>query len=151
MAQTHRETILRAVTALIVGAGVAPVFRSRRDALERKELPAIVVMPGGEQNQRLGSHRVARSFQVLVEVHAKASSEPGADSTADQSADPVIAALHAALFAEKTFGGKIADLIDREMQEPQFTDGDETRVAITLVYEAIYATAERDITNRINH
>ena len=145
--QTHRETILQAVVTRLGTS--TPVYRSRVEALDRDELPAIVVRPGNEQSQRLGNGVVRRAFQILIEVHARADS--GRAISADQSADAVIAALHAALYAEKTLGGILADLTDREMQEPQFADGDETRVGITLVLEALYATNEKDITNLTNH
>ena len=151
MATTQREKLLLAVVAKLVAFQPVAVYRSRVDALAKQELPAIVVRPGGEQNEQTATKRVKRVFQILIEVHARADSTPGAEIAADQAADPVIANVHAALFQEPTFGGLAAQLYDKEMQEPQFADGDETRVGITLVYEAVYLTNDRDITTLTNH
>lgn len=151
---THRETILTEVVTRL--GPVAPTFRSRSEALDRGELPAIVVKPGAEQNEKIGNGVVRRAFQIVVEVHAAAdSSNPAMPRTSDQIADTVIAPLHAALFVDKAagtaLGGIAGDLLDKEMQEPVFVDGDETRVAITLLYEAVYSTNEKDITTLSNH
>lgn len=143
---THRETILRAVVANIRASVTTPCFRSRAEAFSRNELPAIVIKPGVEQADRLANRVVKRTFQVLIEIHARADSTPRFERTADQIADGVLAEVHTVLFADKTLGGVLADLMDKEMQEPQFADGDDTAVNVTSILEAVYATTEKDIT-----
>ena len=143
--QTHRETILQAAMATLITAGLS-AYRSRAEAFARDDLPAVVLKPGGEQSVRLGNRAMNRTFRMLIEVHAAADSAQIPPVAADQVADAVIARVHAALFASEMLGGIVNDLVDKEMQEPSFIDADETRVFITLVYEALYATSERSIT-----
>lgn len=148
--QTHRETILQRVVSLLGPSGT-PVFRSRVEALQRGELPAIVVRPGAEAHEQTATRLVKRTFQIVIEVHAAADSSVTPNVAADQAADPVIAQIHASLFVNSTLDGIVAALFDKEMQEPLFADGDETRVSITLVYEAVYMTRSSDITIAATH
>lgn len=143
--QTHRETILQAVQQALSNAGLC-AYRSRLEAFDRDQLPAVVLKPGEEQAMRLGNRVMSRSFQIHIEVHAAADSAQIPPVAADQVADAVIAQVHAALFGTDSLGGIVNDLVDKEMQEPSFADADETRVVITLIYEALYATSERTIT-----
>lgn len=151
---THRETILQTIVDRITP--VASTSRSRAEAFARGELPAVVVKPGQEQNVQLGNGVMHRTFQIVIEVHAAAdSSNAAAPLSADQIADAVVAPLHHAVFFDKRagsgLGGIVGNIVDKEMQEPIFVDGDETRVQVTLIFEAVYSTSERDITTLSNH
>jgi hypothetical protein len=141
---TWRESILAAVMARLVAAGVAGghVYRSRTEALTRDELPAVVVRPGGETVDNANRQLAIRRFEVLIDTHAR--STPTV--TADQAADPVIASIHLALMAEQTLGGVIARLAEEETVAPELVDADESAVLIQTRYTAIYSTPAADNT-----
>lgn len=145
MANTLREGILAAAASILTAAGVASghVYRSRAEALARDELPAVVVKPGAEQVTNDTRGLALRRFQIKVEIHARG-------TPADSVADPVAAAAHAALMADQTLGSKVARLVEEEMTEPEFADGDDTAVMVTLIYAAIYATPTADTTRLAN-
>ena len=90
MADSIREKILaELVTRLSSTTGVAGrVFRSRIEAVQRNEMPALVVMPATETpEQRTSSCRVDKrlSVNVMVFVH---------DDVPDRAADPIIQDAH---------------------------------------------------------
>lgn len=141
---THRETIMQAVMAALTGNTPAAgnVYRSRVEALARDELPAIVVKPGAEAVQHIATGLTQRDFEIHLEVHTRG-------TPADALADPIFAALHAALMADQTLGGKARRLIEKETAEPQFADGDDTAAQIIVTYSAAYITKANDITRPV--
>jgi hypothetical protein len=141
---TWREHILLAVVSTLTTAAVASghIYRTRVEALARDELPAVVIKPGAEKMDNAVKGVVFRHFEFRVEVHARASGGNAADSIAD----PVCAAVHLALMADQTLGGSIARLVELKMAEPEFADGDDTAVMVSLIYEAIYVTRTGDNT-----
>ncbi len=101
MADSIRERILaEIVTRLGSTTGVSGrVFRSRLEAVQRNEMPAIIVLPEGDSpEQRTSSCKVDKKLTVgvMVLVHA---------DVPDQAADPILQDAHKRIMP--TTGGQI--------------------------------------------
>lgn len=112
MADSIREKILaELVTRLSSTSGVAGrVFRSRIEAVQRNEMPAIVVMPATETpEQRTSSCRVDKrlTVNVMVLLH---------DDVPDRAADPIVQDAHKRILptttgrVDFTLGGLAIDI-----------------------------------------
>lgn len=101
MANSIRETILaEIVTRLGNTTGISGrVFRSRVEAVQRNEMPAIIVLPDADNpEQRTSSCKIDRklSVSVMLLLHA---------DVPDQAADPILQDLHKRILP--TTGGQI--------------------------------------------
>jgi len=124
MADSIREKILaELVTRLVNTTGVAGrVFRSRMEAVQRNEMPAIIVMPVTENaEQRTSSCRVDKKLTVMVQVLAH-------DDVPDRAADPILQDAHKRILptvagqTDFTLGGLAIDIEE---------DGTDFRLAAT--------------------
>lgn len=137
---SQRETLLAAVKSLLTGAtpAGANVDRSRVTALNRSELPAIVIKPKGESVDNSTRGLAVRNLTIEIEVHVRG-------DVPDQQADPTLVAAHAALMADQTLGGKCARVIERETQW-DFSDADQSAAMVILTYDVVYLTPTGDLT-----
>ena len=143
MADSIRERILaEIVTRLGSTTGISSrVFRSRIEAVQRNEMPAIIVMPEGDvPEQRTSSCKVDRklSVNVMLLIH---------DDVPDRAADPILQDAHKRILP--TIGGRVdftlgGLAIDIEEAPTDFrlaaTDG-----AIVVSYVIWYRTAIADL------
>ena len=135
-----RETLIASVVTRLTNTtpAAANVFRSRVVALTRNELPAIVVKPKSERVDNNTNRISMRYFTVEIEVHVRG-------DVPDQQADATLVAVHAALMADQTLGGKCARIIERETQW-DFADADQSAGMVAMSYEIIYLTPTGDLT-----
>ena len=136
---TQAETILAAVATLLAGGSIgASVERSREVALEREDLPAVVVKPKDEAATPLANGLTRCELTIDIQVHTRG-------AIPDQLADPIAAAIHKALTADLTLGGKCARLF-YTARAWEFADTDRTAGQLTLNYVIHYHTPAGDLT-----
>ena len=135
-----RETLIASVVTRLTNTtpAAANVFRARVVALTRNELPAIVVKPKSERVDNNTNRISMRYFTVEIEVHVRG-------DVPDQQADATLVAVHAALMADQTLGGKCARIVERETQW-DFADADQAAGMVVISYEIIYLTPTGDLT-----
>lgn len=138
---TQAEVILAAIAARLAAGNIgATVERSREVALEREDLPAVVIKPKSEAATPLatGVHRC--ELTVEIQVHTRG-------DIPDQLADPIAAAIHGALNADPTLGGQCARLyyLSREWD---WADADGTAGQLAITYLIHYVTPAGDLTRQ---
>lgn len=106
---TKRELILQTIKARLVTAGAATgctgVYRTRADQYDRDEAPAITLGWVTDDADRMVVPYTERTLQVEVGVYTRGN-EP------DALADPIVQAIHAGLFADRTLGGLCVDITE---------------------------------------
>lgn len=127
---TKRELIVQAVAAAVNGAGGATAHRSRDDALQTGELPAIVVNWTSEQPYDLSQAFSDKRLEVTVSVFA-------AGATPDTTLDAVIQAAHAAIFTNTTLAGLVMDVSESGTVYAS-EEAAETVVMLTATYVITY-------------
>jgi hypothetical protein len=127
-----REQILSTIaTRLASTAGVGGrVFRSRKEAVARGEMPAIIVQPIKDEAEAIGGIcRTNRTLTVKIAILVH-------DDIPDQEADPIAVDLHPRLVApgDVTLGGLAIDIQPME-DDFQFaaTDG-----VVVMTYKVWY-------------
>lgn len=139
MADTIRERILQAVYNAVDGATTAAVYRSRVDALSRRQAPALVVEPARDQVQDVVSNcKLDWALSVLVAVYTRGAAP-------DQLADPIIRDIHAAAMADRSLGGIAMD-ITPEAVDFQLEPGDVPAGWTVCSYRVRYRTGISDLT-----
>ncbi|HTH40263.1 MAG TPA: hypothetical protein VL968_05695 [Rhodocyclaceae bacterium] len=139
-----REAILVALEGLATQAVIANgktadhVYRSRQAALDRGEVPALVVEPEEEQTEFQNTLWVIRKLMVVFTVFIRA-------DVPDTDADPYITALHARLMADPTLGGLAARVIEQGTRW-NFENADRNALGAELRYEIKYQTLAADLT-----
>jgi hypothetical protein len=78
-----------------------------------------------------------RRFDIRIESHAR-----GVPS--DAEADKIAARVNKALMVDKTLGGLVQRIFEKESQEPEYPDGDAIQCAIPVIYTCVYATTSQD-------
>ena len=139
---TLRETLLATLATTLSNAGIARVSRSRVVALQRGDLPAVIVSPSGEDVQPYtltSPMRILRSLNVKIEVHARG-------AIPDQAADSTAAAVHAALLADPTLGGR-AISIDEAGTEFDLEDADQPAAMLVMNYRIDYTSSVSNLSN----
>lgn len=138
MASIREQILLRMVAALTDRTPAGPnVFRSREASLTRELVPAIVVQPESEQDQRMGSGTDRHELVVMVAVFVRGDPwEPLADAVAEPAhrmlmGDPELQALAADLRKVST---------DYESEE-----ADRTAAVLTARYRVTYLSRAGDI------
>lgn len=135
---TQRENILAALLGLCNGAGGATAYRSREAAFSRSEGVSVLVVPSEEIVENQTQRLTVRDFSVLITVIARG-------TVPDQVADPVVQAVHAAIAADQTLGGRVARIIE-EQTKFDFEVADKNSVAAELRFRFRYMTPVEDIT-----
>jgi hypothetical protein len=121
-----RESVLAAVAAKLVAAGVASgrVYRSRQEAIET--LPAVTVEPVAEQVGESVIGLLDRTLSVAVAVLVKG-------DTPDSAADSLVEAVTAAMMADRTIGlGSEVQVASEHDIRWDFEDFDLARVTVTF-------------------
>lgn len=130
---TLRSGILSALQALITAANVgAAVYRSRETALARSEGAAILIRPEDEPVVKQTQNLAIRDLTVCFTVLARG-------QIPDEVADPIIGAMHAALCADQTLGGRVARILENGTRW-EFEEADQDAVAAEVRYTLRYMT-----------
>lgn len=131
---TVRESILAALKTLLDGVGGATAYRSREAPVKRGEGPVIVVRPEGETVELRGAAPglAMRDLVVVVTLITRG-------AIPDQVADPILAAIHAAIMADQTLGNRCARIIEVSTGF-DFEQADQTALASELRYMVRYLT-----------
>lgn len=136
---TQVETILVAVANFLTASCVGThVERSREVALEREDLPALIIKPKDESSELLANGLSRNELVIELQIHTRG-------EIADQLADPVAAAAHVALTSDPTLGGKCTR-VHYESRSWEFADSDRTGGQLTMHYRITYLTPAGDIT-----
>lgn len=138
--QLATDAVLRELPAFIV-------HRNPTVALTREQSPALVVLAEGEAITQRANDRVTR--ELTIRITALARTQLAQDGStlvvAETQADQLIAAAHAALFADVNFGGLA--LVLRELEtEWDIEDADPVVCAIPARYAISYRTLAGDLT-----
>lgn len=138
---TLREQIIQAAIAALIGQTEAAsrVYRSKAQALERDELPAVVVRPGQEDVKRLGMGVDQHDLEIKLHLY-------GRGETADAVLDPIHDAANRALMTMAQSSGLIRQIRLDQIGEPDFDDNDDTTTCVVMTYVATYATPQHDLT-----
>lgn len=132
MTASIRDQILDRFTAIGDTVPDAAAFRSREAALAREEGPAILVRWSDDQAETKMQDFTARDLTVTVTFIARG-------PIPDQVADPIMVAMHAALYVDQTLGGLCRRIIEGETK-PDFEVADQNAVAIVVSYKVRYLT-----------
>lgn len=132
MTASIRDQILDKVTAIGDTVPGAAAFRSREAALAREEGPAILVRWADDQAATQMAELTVRDLTVTVTFIARG-------PIPDQVADPIIVAMHAALYVDQTLGGLCKRIIEGETK-PDFEVADQNAVVIVVSYKVRYLT-----------
>lgn len=127
-----RDQILDFVTALGDAIPGAAAYRSREAAFARDEGPAILVRWADDQAETKMDGLTVRDLAMTVTFIARG-------AIPDQVADPIMVAMHAAIYADQTLGGLCRRVIEGETK-PDFEVADQNAVAIVVAYKVRYLT-----------
>lgn len=102
---TKRELILQAVVAALDGTTDvgSNIYRSRKEALDREDAPALIVTAEAEEPTEDISGQMEKRLTVVVGVYVRG-------DVPDTLADPITDSVHAALMTEPTLGGLAIDI-----------------------------------------
>lgn len=138
---SKREQILAAAHAALastVDVG-GRVFRSRIEAFQRAEAPAIVVEPGIDEASSPSASNCWIDWNLTL-VIAVVTRGP----IPDQIADPIVKDIHSKLMADRSLGGVAMDLWPIAV-EPTFEKADRPSLWTLLTYKVRYRTTPRDL------
>lgn len=135
-----REQIVARIVAVLLNAtpAGANVYRSREVAITKGLTPAIVVMPDGEDSQRMGSSAERHELTVIVAIFVRG--DPW-----DQLADPVAVAVHQVLMARGAMGDITADVF-KTGAGYEGEEADRTAGTLSTRYRITYLTRPGDMT-----
>lgn len=135
-----RETILEAVVSAINGttpiAGVTGVYRSRVEAIQRAEAPAIVVEPLKDFPQRANIGRTGWTLTAQVMIIVR-------DGAPDQAIDPIASAVHNRIMSDTTLDA-FPNIFPGETAWT-FLEADVTLGICTMQFIIEYQTSNIDI------
>ena len=141
--QSIREQLLLAVLAAVrpavTGLG-ATLHRSPTVAITRDQCPALVVFPESEAITERANDRVTRELTLRIVALARAVPPASPETEADR----LLTAVHAALFADGTFGGLALGLREQEC-EWDVEDADAVAAAMPARYRLTYRTLAQDL------
>ena len=134
MADSKRETILKAVKALLVNVpGVAQVYRSRPIPFDRGQLPGVILSWVTDTPSEEVRGYTDWRLQVVITVCT-------ADDVPDQVADPIIQDIHSKIMADVSLGGLSMDIGLSPVQN-EVIEGDKNRGFISMGYRIDYRTS----------
>lgn len=136
---TLREQITARMVAALNGATSAgnSVYRSREASISRGMTPAIVCMPDGEQDQRLG--QVVDRHEYVVKVAIFTRGDPW-----DQIADQIAEVAHRALLADAQLQALSTD-IRKISTDYESEEADRTAGTLSARYRITYLSKASDI------
>jgi hypothetical protein len=134
---SKREQILAAIrTTLTNTTGVGTrIYRSRVEAFQRNEAPALVIEPGNDTSapEPVSTCKIDWTLQVLIAVHTRG-------GIPDQAADPIIVSIHSKLMADRSLGGLVMDIWPVSV-DPQFDKADAASNWTVCAYQVRYRTS----------
>jgi len=134
---SKREQIIAAITSALAGtSGVGTrIYRSRLEAFQRNEAPALVVEPGQDQAviPAVSTRYIDWTLQVMIAVASRG-------DIPDQAADPTIASIHSKVMADRTMGGLVLDIYPQTVA-PNFEKGDAAAAWTVCTYQVRYRTS----------
>jgi hypothetical protein len=144
---TAREGILQYVLTLLSAVPGATVVRSREAPIDRPEGFFILLKPeeepvelrggGGIGGGSYGAGVVLRNLTILITVVTRG-------TIPDQLADPIIQAVHAAVMADRTLGGRCAIVMEHSTKW-DFEVADATALGAEMRYVIRYQTSATDL------
>jgi hypothetical protein len=141
-----RERCLQVVAGLlapVAQAQGARFFRSPSTSINRDQSPALLLFPESDVLVRVANDRVERQLIVRLVVLARESGGEAPETTADR----LLVAAHAALFADPNLGGLCLGI--RELDcEWDVEDADATAAAIPARYQITYRTMAADLSTQ---
>ncbi len=137
------ETLMADITEISVDSnGRRRVYRSRKEALDKKELPALVITPLPESTESFTSCKVLCTLPIAFSIYVDG-------DAASRVADPIRVKIHSLLFTNQNFGG-LALRVRRPTKQPSvvFNDdkGNDHPGSVDLFYEFQFTTLEEDLT-----
>ena len=140
MTYPKSEAILAAVVTRLATITGLTVYRSRADALSKRQAPAIIVEPGVATAARPGAstNRLDWSMDVQVIIHTRG-------AIPDQLAGPYLVQVHSLLMADRTLGGLVMDIWPQQF-DPQREQADQTAGWQICTYGITYRTFIHDLT-----
>lgn len=138
---SKREQIIAAVMAKLTGTtGVGSrIYRSRVEAIDRAQSPAIVVKPKAETEPLESFYGVVdRQLTLTVDIVTRGN-EP------DSLVDPIIVDAHSRIMADLTLGGLCLEIKEGSSQF-QIENADQDLCLLTVEYTVWYRTAKGDLT-----
>lgn len=138
---SKREQIVQAAADAFAGTvdvGTR-IFRSRLEAFQRAESPAVVVEPGVDEASGPSASNcyIDWNLTLVIGVYARG-------HVPDQVADPVVSDIHSRLMADRTLGGLAMDVWPVS-HDPQFEKADRPAVWTVLTYRVRYRTSTTSI------
>lgn len=141
MPTSKRETILATVKTALAGTSNVStrIYRSRVEALQRAETPALIIEPVNDTATMETTARAiwTLTFQVIVLVRAN---EP------DSSGDATVIDVHSKIMSSATLLAMLVDLVPAAT-DFQFSESEGGALAtITMQFHASYQTNLNDLT-----
>lgn len=139
MTASLTEQIIAAVDVAL-GLLAEPVHRARIDSIGAFETPCRNLMRGDTSGEARGDTGQIETLQFDVEHHTSAATSVAAE----QAADALHMASHAALFADPTFGGLCRGLRCIATRT-EHADADRNVCTITATYRAVAFVRPRNL------
>jgi hypothetical protein len=134
---SKREQIIAALATTLAGTtGVGTrIYRSRLEAFQRNEAPALVIEPGQDQATipAVSTRYIDWTLQVMIAVASRG-------DIPDQAADPTIASIHSKVMADRTLGGLVLDVYPQSVI-PNFEKADTAAAWTVCTYQVRYRTS----------
>lgn len=144
MTASKSEQILQHIETLLAGVSEVGgrIYRDRIEALQRTELPALVILPDMETGE-YGYTTCRTSWTQLVRILI------GVNGGVSTTADPIRVAIHSAITADQTLGG-LATYCRVPQGKPAAEwmpeKGDGQPGMLVLSYEISFRTLDSDLT-----
>ena len=138
MATLREQILARALVALTgtTSAG-AHVYRSRENSISRDLTPAIVLMPDGESDQRVGAFADRHEFTINVAIFTRG--DPW-----DQIADGIAEAAHRILVNDSGLLALATD-VRKISTDYESEEADRTAGTLSARYIVTYLSRSADI------
>jgi hypothetical protein len=134
MSSKREQILARFETLLANTSGVnGRIYRSRQQALNRDEAPALVIEPGRDTPSVVSTCKLDWSFDVLVAIYVQG-------VVPDQDADPVAVSMHNELMSDRTLGGLAVDLVPSGV-DFKLDDADMSTLWMINTYTVRYRTS----------
>jgi hypothetical protein len=136
---TLRESIIRAIIAALAGTDQvgSRIYRSRTQALQRGEAPALIVEPLNDNPNNDVLPKLDWTLQVQVAVFTRG-------TPADELADPIVESVHRKIISDPSLNA----LINGVRPGPtsfMMVDADQDAGVTSLIYEVRYRTSFADL------
>jgi hypothetical protein len=138
---SKRERILQHVASVLedIEAVNGRVFRSRIEAFQRSEAPAIVIEPGPDEAAAPSASNcwIDWTFVLVVAVITRG-------QIPEQMADPIVQDIHSRLMSNRSLGGVSMDVWPMGV-EPTFEKADRPSLWTVMTFRVRYRTSTTDL------